>query len=338
MRLRSSVLATVTACGILSAGTADAPGPAIGVRAIIHSVADLDKTVAFYRDGLGMQPVGPDGKPVTAMPAPQALNEDLSKFTDTHGAKFRNASFNIPGASFMLELTEFTGISVKKAMPNMQDPGAATLVLTVRDLDAALDGVKKNSGSVLSIGGQPMKIGGEESQSRSVFVRDPDGFMLELASIQPPPKSNAPADSNILGGRIGETIKDTDQTMKFYHDVLGFETKPARPEFATNPTIASLINAKGAQWRISSAKVPGTTVEFELLEFKDVPRKDFELRVPDTGSPAVSIHVKDVESAMKAVAAGGGSIVTRGGEPVKLGPAMGVFVRDPNGLLIELIP
>lgn len=126
--------------------------------------------------------------------------------------------------------------------------------------------------------------------------------------------------------------------MKFYHDVLGFETKPAPPAFATNDTIASLIDAKGAHWRISSAKVPGSDVSFELLEFKDVPRKDFALRVPDPGSPAVSIHVKDVEAAMKAVTAAGGSIVTRGGEPVKLGPGMGVFVRDPNGLLIELIP
>jgi catechol 2,3-dioxygenase-like lactoylglutathione lyase family enzyme len=325
-------------CGLLMAGTADAPGPAIGVRAIIHSVADLDKTVAFYRDGLGLQPVGPGGKPVTAMPAPQALNEDLSKFTDTHGAKFRNAMFHIPGTTLDLELTEFTGTSVKKTVPHMQDPGAATLVLTVRDVDAALAGIKKNGGSVLSIGGEPMKLGGETSQSRSVFVRDPDGFMLELASTQPPPKTTAPADSNIIGGRIGVTIKDTDQTLKFYHDVLGFETKPAAPAFQTNTTIASLIDAKGAQWRISSAKVPGSDVNFEMLEFKGVPRKEFSLRVPDVGSPAVSVHVKDVESTMKAVAAGGGSIVTRGGEPVKLGPAMGVFVRDPNGLLIELIP
>jgi catechol 2,3-dioxygenase-like lactoylglutathione lyase family enzyme len=162
--------------------------------------------------------------------------------------------------------------------------------------------------------------------------------MLELAGIQPLPKTTAPADSNVIGGRIGVTIKDTDQTMKFYHDVLGFETKPAAPAYATNKTIASLIDAEGAQWRISSAKVPGTSVDFELLEFKDVARKPFDLRVPDPGSPAVSVHVKDVEAAMKAVAANGGSIVTRGGEPVKLGPAMGVFVRDPNGLLIELIP
>jgi catechol 2,3-dioxygenase-like lactoylglutathione lyase family enzyme len=337
MQRLKSVLVMAAGCGMLAAGTGDAPGPAIGVRAIIHSVADLDKTVTFYRDGLGMQPVGPGGKPMTTMPAPQALDESLSKFTDTHGAKFRNASFHVPGAAFDLELTEFTGTPVKKAVPHMQDPGAATLVLIVRDVDAALAGVKKTGGSVLSIGGEPMKMAAT-SQSRSVFVRDPDGFMLELAGIQPPPKSSAPPDSNILGGRIGVTIKDTDQTMKFYHDVLGFETKPAPPEFATNNTIASLIDAKGAHWRISSAKVPGTSVDFELLEFKDVPRKPFDLRVPDAGSPAVSIRVKDVEAGMKAVAAGGGSIVTRGGEPVKLGPGVGVFVRDPNGLLIELIP
>jgi catechol 2,3-dioxygenase-like lactoylglutathione lyase family enzyme len=338
MRGLKSTAMIAAACGILSAGTADAPGPAIGVRAIIHSVADLDKTVKFYQDGLGLVPVGQSGKPMTTMPAPRALDESLSKFTDTHGAKFRNASFNIPGATFMLELTEFTDTPRKQATPHMQDPGAATLVLTVRDVDAALDGVKKNGGSVLSIGGQPMKIGGEKSQSRSVFVRDPDGFMLELAGIQPPPKSTAPADSNILGGRIGVTIQDTDQTMKFYHDVLGFETKPAQPKFSTDKTIASLIDAEGAQWRISSAKVPGTSVDWELLEFKDVTRKPFRLRVPDPGSPAVSVHVKDVEAAMKAVAGGGGSIVTAGGEPVKLGPGVGVFVRDPNGLLIELIP
>ena len=338
MRNITSVAIMAATAAIVSAGTADAPGPATGVRAIVHSVADLDKTVTFYRAGLGLQQVGNDGKPVSAAPAPQVLDEDLSKFTDTHGAKFRNTSFNIPGAAFMLELTEFTGIARKKSVPHMQDPGAATLVLTVRDVNKALAGVKQHGGSVMSIGGEPMRLGGETSQNWSVFVRDPDGFMLELASTNPTPKTSAPADSNIVGGRIAETIKDTEQSMKFYHDVLGFETKPAADVFQTNTTIASLIDAKGAQWRISSAKVPASDVNFEILEFKDVPRREFALRVPDIGAPAVSVHVKDVESAMKAVAAGGGSIVTRGGEPVKLGPAKGVFVRDPNGLLIELIP
>jgi catechol 2,3-dioxygenase-like lactoylglutathione lyase family enzyme len=319
-------------------GTQESPSAATGVRVIIHSVADLDKTVSFYRDGLGLAMVGPGGKPATTLAAPRALDESLSKFTATHGAKFRNATFKIPGAKFDLELTEFTDTPRKNVQPHMQDPGAATLVLIVRDVDAALAGVNKSGGSVLSIGGQPMKVGGENSKSRSIFVRDPDGFMLELAGIQPTPASDAPASSNVTGGRIGLTIENTDQTLKFYHDVLGFETKPAAAAFSTDKTIASLIDAVGAQWRISSAKVPGTSVDWELLEFKGVARKPFRLAVPDVGSPAVSVYVKDVNAAIEAVKAGGGSIVTTGGQAVKLGNATGIFVRDPNGFLLELIP
>ena len=149
--------------------------------------------------------------------------------------------------------------------------------------------------------------------------------MLELAGIQPAPKSTAPADSNILGGRIGETIKDTDQTMKFYHDVLGFETKPAPPAYQHQRNHRVADRCQGSALAHQFGQSARHDVNFELLEFKDVPRKAFDLRVPDIGSPAVSIHVKDVESAMKAVAAGGGSIVTRGGEPVKLGPGVGRF-------------
>src|ERR1700733_193344 len=118
--LESGVLVAALACGMLSAATGDAPGPTTGVRAIIHSVTDLDKTVKFYQVGLGLMPVGPGGKPMSAMPAPRALDESLSKFTDTRGAKFRNASFEIPGAALELELTEFTDTPRKQATPHMQ--------------------------------------------------------------------------------------------------------------------------------------------------------------------------------------------------------------------------
>lgn len=335
----AGLIAMFTASALFAqTGTQEAPGVATGVRAIIHSVDDLDKTVRFYRDGLGLAMFGPGGKAVTALPKPMPLDEELSKFTATHGASFRNASFKIPGAKFDLELTEFTGTARKNVHPHMQDPGAATLVLIVRDVDAALAGVNRTGGSVLSIGGKPMKVGGEKSKTRSVFVRDPDGFMLELAAIQPLPPTTAPANSNVTGGRIAVTIENTDQTMKFYHDVLGFETKPAPAEYATDKTITTLIDAEGASWRISSAKVPGTSVDWELLEFKGVKRTPFRLAVPDIGSPAVSVMVKDVNAALEAVKNGGGSVVTAGGKPVKLGPSTGIFVRDPNGLLIELIP
>jgi catechol 2,3-dioxygenase-like lactoylglutathione lyase family enzyme len=345
--IKTAAVSAIATFSMLTAGamlapaaTAESSGPVIQVRAIMHSVADLDKTVAFYRDGLGLELLGRGGKPATtgSLPAPRPLNETISKFTGTQGAKFRNASFKIPGAAFELELTEFTDTPRKDVKPHMQDPGAATLVLVVRDVNAALAGAKKTGGSVLSIGGEPMKIGGENSKSQSVFVRDPDGFMLELAGIQPTPATTAPESSNVVGAHIGLTIANTDQTLKFYHDSLGFETKPAAPAFTTNKTIASLIDAKGAHWRISHADVAGSPVDLELLEFKGVKRTPFHMNNADVGSAALSLNVKDVNAAMEAVKAGGGSVYTTGGEPVKLGNRMAVFVRDPNGLLIELLP
>jgi len=341
-RMRQAALAAAVVFGSFGAtsfgqtGSAPAEGPAIGVRAIIHSVADLDKTVQFYRAGLGMEALGEGGKPLTAMPAPSLLNAELSRFTDTHGAKFRNAILKIPGASITMELTEFSGIPIRHTQPHMQDPGATTLILMVQDLDATLANVKKSGGTLLSLGGQPMKVGGENSKSRSVFVRDPDGFLLELAHLEPALPTKAPAGSNILGARIGLTIESTNQSMKFYRDVLGFETKPGAA-FATDKTIASLIDAQGAQWRINSAKIPGTDVEWELIEFKDIARTPFKLAVPDTGSPAVSVIVKDVPTALEAVKAGGGSVVTAGGKPIQFNNTPLVFVRDPNGFLIELM-
>jgi catechol 2,3-dioxygenase-like lactoylglutathione lyase family enzyme len=317
---------------------ADAAGATVGVRAIVHSVEDLDTTVKFYREALGLVPVGADGKPVTAMAAARVMDDALSKLTDTHGATFRNALFNVPGATFLFELIELKDTPRQKAVPRLQDPGVETLVLTVRDVNAALDAVKNNGGSVLSKGGEPLKVGGETSPRRSVIVRDPDGFLVELTGTQPSPESGAPGDGMVLGARVALTTKDIDQTMKFYHDVLGFETKPAPPAFATNKTIAALIGAEGAQWRLSAGNVPGVGLDFEFLEYKGVPRKSFTPRLADPGSPGLSLHVKDVESAMKAVAAGGGSIVTRGQQPVKFGPGTGVLVRDPNGVFIVLIP
>ena len=71
---------------------------------LIHSVADLDKSVSFYRDALGLELKN------AAVPVPRYLNDALSDLTNTHGASFRAVAFKIPDAGFDLELTEFTGI------------------------------------------------------------------------------------------------------------------------------------------------------------------------------------------------------------------------------------
>jgi catechol 2,3-dioxygenase-like lactoylglutathione lyase family enzyme len=305
-------------------------GQVVGVNNLIHSVADLDKTTAFYRDTLGLELKTAPGR-AAGPAAPTVLNQALSNLTDTHDAKFRMVTFKVPDAGFDLELTEFTGIDRKPGMARNQDPGAATFVVTVRDLDKALAAVKNAGVALVTVGGKPLSLGGK---TRSIFVRDPDGMFIELFQPDPLPETTAPVSSNVIGGRFAMTVKDTAKTLEFYKNVLGFDIKPGG-EFAGNPMVSSLVDVQGAQFRMSRATVPGSSVTWEFVDYKDVDRKPFAMRVPDPGSPAFSLRVKDADALVSAVKAAGGSLVSVGGP---LGAKAGsVFVRDPNGFLIELI-
>jgi catechol 2,3-dioxygenase-like lactoylglutathione lyase family enzyme len=71
------------------------------------------------------------------------------------------------------------------------------------------------------------------------------------------------------------------------------------------------------------------------MEFKGVDRKPYTPRIPDPGAPAIGLQVRDIDAAIAAVKAAGGTSVTQGGN-VKLGNGKVGFVRDPNGLLVEL--
>jgi catechol 2,3-dioxygenase-like lactoylglutathione lyase family enzyme len=300
-------------------------GRVTGVNNCIHSVANADRSVKFYRDGLGLE--------MKTAPAPSSflLNEALSNLTDTHGAKFRVVTFKIPDAGFDLELTEFSGIDVKPGQGRNQDPGVATLALTVRDIDNAVRAVKNFGGSIVTVGGAPVTLGGK---SRNIFVRDPDGAFLELAQPDPLPATTAPPSANVIAGRFAMTVKDTEQTLAFYRDVFGFNIKPGGP-FAANPVISNMVNVPGAEFRMSRADVPRTSVTWEFVDYKGVDRKAFQLRVQDPGSPAFSLKVTGADALVAAVKAAGGSLVSTGGPIGDKGGS--VFVRDPNGFLIELI-
>lgn len=132
------------------------------------TVTDMERSLAFYRDGLGLQVEFDkilDG---------QYLKEVLALSFDT----IRAAYLRIPGGGF-IELLEYRGIERLSATARPCDPGGGHMCLLVNDIDQLVDrlqaaGYGARSGAVSAI------TSGPNRGARSTYMRDPDGYSVEL--------------------------------------------------------------------------------------------------------------------------------------------------------------
>jgi hypothetical protein len=94
----------------------------------------------------------------------------------------------------------------------------------------------------------------------------------------------------------------------------------------------------GSEYRTMTAVVPGSRARIEITEFKGMPRKPFDLRVPDPGASGMAIRVADIEGLLPKLKREGVRVVSKDGELVLWSATLrNVFVKDPNGLNIELV-
>jgi len=309
--------------------------PVVQLQNLAHTTESLDKTVPFYRDVLGL-PVNGARDPLAQQP--QKLDDDMSKFTATKGMSFRGATFRIPNAPFGFELTEFTGGSRKAVHPNLQDIGSATLALQVRDINTVMVKVRASGATIVTIGGEPVNpTGNPKSNLREIVIRDPDGFYLELQQPDPLPASAANSTGDIMGASVQFSIDDSAKTVAFLRDAIGFNARPTGA-LGTNAVVAKLIGLEGSQWRITHGSIPGTTLDFGLIEYSSVPRARIQAGAEDPGSPAFTMVVRDINAAVDQWTKAGGTVATTGGKAiVRANGAGNVFVRDVNGLMWELI-
>jgi glyoxylase I family protein len=141
---------------------------AYSVRRIDHvgiTVGRLDRSLAFYRDLLGMSVIG-----VTE-------DEDVGAIVGIPGASARIADLDA-GNGQILELLEY--VSGADGPPQAPDTvGSCHLSLQIGELGAAL--ARLASAGIRPIG-EPadLSIGGVWDECSVVYLRDPDGVILEL--------------------------------------------------------------------------------------------------------------------------------------------------------------
>ena len=322
-------LSTATAVMTFAQAPAvEPPGEIVGVGNFSHIVQNLDKSLEFYRGVLGLE---------VTVNQPFAPNPAIAKLGNTLGAQARYVALKVPGSAIGVELIEQKDIDRKPQHPRFYDPGAANLTLRVRDLDSVFAKIAKFPGvKVITAAGKPVTINTPNGSLHVVFVQDPDGFVIELGEGKPPAGSMVPESSNVFGGGFELSIANSEESVKFYNDLLGFKMKLGAA-FNTNKLMAETAGAPGASFRQSSSPIPGTAASITLIEFKDIDRKPLHGRFQDPGTAVLQLRVRDVVELTKKLKAAGVPIVTVGGEPVALGAAKIAIVRDPNNLMLELI-
>ena len=302
-------------------GAAPVKGATTGFMHAIHATNNVETTLSFYRDVFGVdtkiQPFANPGVPL---------------LTNSPGVSLRVAMLRIPGG-FNFELTEFTNTERKPAQPQLTDPGAPHMKFMVRDIDAVVAAAKKRGATFITKSGAAVAI--PEAGATAVYLRDPDGYIVEAVRPQSLPETPT---GNVAGSIMGLTVRSMDESMKFWRDLLGWEFTPPSG-WAKPAAMVDLMGLpSGAEYRTVTGVVPGSTARIEMIEFRGVKGTPFDLRVPDPGASGMAIRVAAIQELLPKLKAAGVRVISKDQALVEWdAKTRNVFVKDPNGLLIELV-
>ena len=140
----------------------------------------------------------------------------------------------------------------------------------------------------------------------------------------------------------GMTVADTEASVRFYRDVLGFTVEEAKSGEWNQEYLSHLTGHSGCHLRIVMVQAAdGSRVQLEQFVYPK-----FEANPPGWAEPGgghLCIEVEDIHAVTERIKAAGYTIVSTPPEPVALpkesvnygGYYMGVL--DPDGHVIELL-
>ncbi|TYL36007.1 lactoylglutathione lyase [Natronococcus pandeyae] len=125
------------------------------------TVSDLEKTLAFYRDTLGLSVVDRF----------EVGGDAFADAVDVDGASARFA--HLEAGDIRLELVAYEPAEPARPAPDLNEPGAAHVGLAVDDLEAVYASLPDDVPTI----SEPRTT---ESGTSICFLRDPEGNLVEL--------------------------------------------------------------------------------------------------------------------------------------------------------------
>ena len=308
--MRSSAIAMTCVLVATAARAAPAapapPGPiptalVVGVGQLLSPiVSDLDRAVAFYRDGLGLDVQGATAN------------------ADTNPAC---GQFGLPDAQLRWQIGRPAACAAASRSSNQegrrQGPGAAAADIgaTTRScwcgISTRCSAPETARGAVVTKGGAPLFVPGGARKSRAVIVQDPTGTS-ELFQPDPLPEAPATPAPNVIEVRVRLSVADVERETRLYRDALGLAVR-APGEFAGQPTVLDMMGLPRAPVSRLDVHRAHDRVTFELIDFKGVERRVVRGNVQDPGSTRMQLQVRDVDAAIAALGQAGGRSCRRAG-------------------------
>lgn len=299
-----------------------AAGPAphaqlVAVDGFWLSVANLGRSLAFYRDVLGLTVQADAGGPTSLLP----------NLTAMPGARVRSAMLR-EGSGPALQLVEFSAVRRRVLHPHSIDPGAAILEVGVTDLSRVQAAAASAHTPFVTPGGEPVVLSDGE---RGLVLLDPDGFFVAVLQA-PQPETSL---------RISFTVATPATMVRFYQQLFGVTLRPTA--FGSLGPWAQLLNQPRAQWAVTQA-VPRSPAagpdlrDVQFVAFRNVIRHTYSGRPQDPGTPALSLRVANMPAALRAIRAAGLRVLSAAGQPIPLkGGGTAILFRDPAGVLVDLV-
>ena len=137
------------------------------------SVWDLDRSLAFYRNLLGLE-----------LDWERVYEEEyVRRVVGYPGLRLRCAMLKLPGTKTRLELLHYDGVSRQRVDMHRANPGNSHICIAVRDLDKIYQ--RLQSVGVECVSPPVVSTAGRYKGSKQVYLHDPDGISLQLMELRP---------------------------------------------------------------------------------------------------------------------------------------------------------
>jgi catechol 2,3-dioxygenase-like lactoylglutathione lyase family enzyme len=137
----------------------------------------------------------------------------------------------------------------------------------------------------------------------------------------------------------GITVKNLEQSLEFYCNLLGFELLSRQD--VTDDYVFQIVSVPEASLiKIAFVQIPGGNAVVELLEYADVERHSGSSRPCDYGAGHICLYVEELDLLHEELLSKGVAFRSNAPIDVTSGRNKGakiIYCLDPDGYIVELV-